>query len=466
MRPDVSVVMTTFNRSKLLKRAIKSVLAQTFKNWELIIIDDCSPDDTQKVVKKFLKDPRIRYIRRKENFGQHTRPKNEGIKEAQADWVCYLDDDNAYRRDHIQALWKAKENEPTYDVYYGDRMLVDERTGHKGKAIPGVRSEFNIGKMAHYNYIDTSDVLAKKSSMMAVGGWDESLKRFGDWNLWTRMIKNGATFKRVPLILTDYYLYDSSNQLKTKEMFDTASCKIWPDKTLFGPAPKMRVAVFTLTMNRLDYTKRMFKSIKETTSYEFDHFVVDNGSTDGTVDWLRDHAPVKMVIENKKNVGISKASNQALDAIGDKYDIIIKVDNDCEFESDNWLETMLDVIGRSHKTVCSPYVEGLIDHPGGTPRIRDGYIDLHYVGIVPHLGGICVAAHKLMYDKWRWKEESFLHGIQDWEFSKHCRELGGVLVYLENIKVWHMDTTAGQKKKYPSYFKKRESEKITRYEKH
>ena len=110
--PKISVILTTFERPNKLKRAIKSVIKQTFQDWELIIVDDCSQDGkTAKICEKFSnKDNRIRYIRRKSNFGQHTRPKNEGLKSAKSDYIAYLDDDNEYRKDHLQALWTYKQD--------------------------------------------------------------------------------------------------------------------------------------------------------------------------------------------------------------------------------------------------------------------------------------------------------------------------------------------------------------------
>jgi glycosyltransferase involved in cell wall biosynthesis len=264
------------------------------------------------------------------------------------------------------------------------------------------------------------------------------------------------------------------NQLKTNTgvdqatglinpSFDPTLCKVWATKTLFGEAKPLKVAIFTLTYNRLDYTKRMFSAVKKFTNYQYDHYVVDNGSTDGTVEYLG-KKDLK-VIYNKVNVGISKASNQALDAIGNNYDIIIKMDNDCEVESDKWLETIIDVYERSGQYIISPYVEGLVDSPGGVKRIRNGYIGRHTLGLTTHLGGLCIAAPYKVYQGFRWEEEDFLHSSQDYIFSQHCLKQRYALAYLENIRVMHMDTTVGQQEKYPEYFEKRMKEKTIRYEK-
>ena len=112
-RPKISVVVTTFERPKRLRKALKSVKNQTFKDWECIIVDDGSKDETPDVCAEFLEDKRFRCIQRKKNFGQHTRPKNEGTKAAKADLIAYLDDDNEYYPEHLDVLYKNKGKDVT-----------------------------------------------------------------------------------------------------------------------------------------------------------------------------------------------------------------------------------------------------------------------------------------------------------------------------------------------------------------
>jgi len=474
--PLISVICTTYKRPKMLKRAVKSVLKQTFKNWELIIVDDFSNDETKKICESFVReDSRIRYFELQSNNGVHSFGKNVGIKEARANLIAYLDDDNAYRRDHLQVLYKYLGNN---DIVYGDRLLIDE-SGYvakmfgKQKQSVGVRSDFSAQLLSEMNFIDTSDILVKKDKIVEIGGWDESLPKFADWNFFVRLAKSGARFKRIPIIITDYYVHSGCNSFKHpqprnpntgKEMptFKPDDCYVWPNKTLFGEKPKSKVAVFTLTMSRLEYTQIMYDSMVKNAGYEFDWFVVDNGSTDGTPDWVGEKA--KFLVRNEYNLGISKGSNQALDKIGDEYDIIIKVDNDCEFETENWLKDTVDLIEKQHGLVLSPRVEGLRDSPGGVPRTQYFYIGDELLGIVPHVGGICVAAHKSAYDKFRWEDNDFLHGEQDYVFSQHCKRIGKMLCYYEKHIVEHMFTTEGQLKRSPEYFENRSKLKTTKYE--
>jgi len=477
-KPLISVVLTTFQRHKRLHKAIKSVSKQFFEDWELIIIDDCSDDEgkTRKVMEKWAKkDSRIKLMFRDENFGQHVRPKNEATKAAQADLIAYLDDDNQYRRDHLQVLYKYMGDN---DVVYGDRMLVNETNIGPKKGAMGARSDWDLQKLSQQNYIDTGDVLIKKECIEAINGWDESLEKFGDWNLWVRLGKAGYKFQHVPLVISDYYVhvgcnsfkeYKDINPLTGKEYptFEPEACKIITENESYGKRAPLKVAIFTLTMDRLDYTKVMSSSMYDTAGYDFDWFVVDNGSKDGTAEWLRDDPRFtegKLKI-NEKNVGISEGSNQALDMMGDDYDLVMKVDNDCEFITENWLKDLVEVFEGQRMAVISPRVEGLRDSPGGVPRTRYIYIGEDVFGMAPHLGGISVIAPAELYKKFRWETEDFLHGEQDYTFSQYAISQGYVLLYSESHMVEHMYGTEGQEKRDPDYWHKRKEEKITKYEK-
>ena len=96
----VSVIIPTYNRAKLLKRAIESVLNQTFQDFELIVVDDGSTDDTKEIVKSF-NNQKIIYIYQ-ENFGGAALPKNVGIKMAQGKYIAILDSDDEWLPEKLQ----------------------------------------------------------------------------------------------------------------------------------------------------------------------------------------------------------------------------------------------------------------------------------------------------------------------------------------------------------------------------
>lgn len=463
--PKISIITSTYNRQERLVAAIESVRNQTFDDWELIIVDDHSTDSTEQVVSGYLND-RIKYIRLGENFGNDTRPKNIGIMASTGEYIAFLDDDNVYRPDHLQALINVIEREDV-DGVYGDRFIYINDEPHG----VGVYSDYDPMLIMTRNYIDTSDVLLKRDFLFDLGGFDERYKKFIDWNLWVRAAKAGKRLKRVPIIITDYNVHEGAKSQRKEDTvnnfpaWSALDCEVRLD--YLGKKEPPKVAVFSLTYDRLDYTKECFDSLYRTAGYPFDHFIVDNGSTDGTQEYLKTLTNPNGLITlklNSENMGISIASNQALDMIkGDGYNIIMKVDNDAFFKNQGWLAKMIDIYKAFPRFALSLYVEGLRDNPGGAARA--GYLTIRdeLIGYTNHLGGICHFVDAHAYDNFRWDEDSFLHGVQDMELSQYLDRNHWYMGYLENWYVEHRDGTEGQHKKYKEYFERRKIEKITKY---
>ena len=95
MNELVSIIMPSYNTSLFIAETIRSVIEQTYHNWELIIIDDCSDDNTDAVVVEFLTDKRIKYIKNRENTGA-ALSRNRALREAKGKWVAFLDSDDLW----------------------------------------------------------------------------------------------------------------------------------------------------------------------------------------------------------------------------------------------------------------------------------------------------------------------------------------------------------------------------------
>ncbi len=104
MKPLITVVIPTYNRAKLIKTPVKSVLNQTYANWELIIVDDGSTDDTEEVLKELLKDERINYYYKKN--GGVSSARNLGIKKAKGKYIAFLDSDDEFEKEKLEIQQK------------------------------------------------------------------------------------------------------------------------------------------------------------------------------------------------------------------------------------------------------------------------------------------------------------------------------------------------------------------------
>lgn len=116
----ISIIMPTYNRAQFLPTRIAEFMVQTHQDWELIIVDDCSTDNTQDVIESF-EDDRIHYIRLDKNSGSVTVPRNVGILQAKGDYIYHADDDDIHHPNALKHLYDALQNAPDKYLSYGDR---------------------------------------------------------------------------------------------------------------------------------------------------------------------------------------------------------------------------------------------------------------------------------------------------------------------------------------------------------
>lgn len=193
----------------------------------------------------------------------------------------------------------------------------------------------------------------------------------------------------------------------------------------------MRITLITLTKDRLFYTRECFKILKEKAGYPYKHFIVDNGSTDGTYRWLKDNN--YRVISNKRNMGVTFGLKQAADLIK-KCDLVVKFDNDCEVITDNILKKLASFCKRHKNRVVSPKIHGINHPPKGVMSGEWEKLDM--------VGGIFRAMpYKIFMDMA--EMEILCDSKQAEYFRKNNIEAG----YLLSIEANHYETTNGQKER-------------------
>jgi glycosyltransferase involved in cell wall biosynthesis len=188
-KPTVSVVIPTYNRAHLIGRVIDGVLDQTYEDFEIIVVDDGSSDNTEEVVRS-LKDKRIRYIRHEKNKGAPAA-RNTGIRTANGEYIAFQDSDDEWVPEKLEKQMKFFENAPQEVgvVYTGFLRIVNGWGGYI--PYPWVtKKEGDIHKeLLKGSFITTPSIVVRKECFAKAGMFDERLPRLQDYELVLRLSK-------------------------------------------------------------------------------------------------------------------------------------------------------------------------------------------------------------------------------------------------------------------------------------
>src|SRR3989338_11113517 len=195
MTPLVSVILPTYNRAKYITKAIESVWRQSYKNLELIIINDASTDATGELVSVFSKhNPRITILRNETNLGI-VASLNKGIKAAQGKYIARLDDDDVWCDDKkIEKQVDFLEKNPEYCLTGGGVIKIDKNGKEIVRYLLPEKDEDIRKTILINNAFAHTTVLFRKDTFLKVGGYDEQFAFIEDWDLWLKMGKIGKFY--------------------------------------------------------------------------------------------------------------------------------------------------------------------------------------------------------------------------------------------------------------------------------
>lgn len=193
--PLFSIIIPTYNRAHLLPRAIKSVLAQTFTNFELIVVDDMSMDNTAATVKGF-NDPRIRYLHRTKN-GSAAASRNTGIKSAKGTYIAFLDDDDEYLPEFLERTAQVLENTPisTALTWCGTLTVKDTPNGEVQISKGLWQPQFTDRESAYCSFLvsrrigTNCGITVRSQAFQEIGLFDETLRKAEDTDFLIRMVR-------------------------------------------------------------------------------------------------------------------------------------------------------------------------------------------------------------------------------------------------------------------------------------
>ena len=224
--PKVSLIIATYNRADLLPRAINSVLAQTFTDYEIIIVDDCSPDHTQEVIRTFS-EPRLRSFRHEVNGGA-AAARNTGIANARGEYIAFLDDDDECAPTRLADQVSVLDSRPDVGMVYGWIEEINDATG--AARLPRNVQNTHTGRAAFEAALtgvsDTASMFnpcIRASVVRQVGGFDQRLATIGEDALFMASVTQICDAEYLPKIIVrkhENHIYDQLSQTAAPAAFD------------------------------------------------------------------------------------------------------------------------------------------------------------------------------------------------------------------------------------------------------
>lgn len=216
--PLVSIITPTYNRADFIEQAVNSVLAQTYANFELLIVDDGSTDNTRNLLEPALADSRVRYFSQ-ENQGQSIA-RNLALSKAKGDFVCFLDSDNYWPAEKLEQQVGLFREHPDCDVIYGDIIVIDE----KDREVSRKNMTRYSGHIAKYmirdNCVSMNTAMARRRCFDKLGAMSGTRRVADDYDLWLRFSARFRFFY-VPEFFAYYRVMDDQISSDKTRRFDS-----------------------------------------------------------------------------------------------------------------------------------------------------------------------------------------------------------------------------------------------------
>lgn len=508
-RPQVSVIVPTHNRPETLRVALESILAQTYRDFEIVVVNDHGAD-VQHVLDALDGEGRISYVRHAVNRGL-AAARNSGLGVARGRYVAYLDDDDRFYPEHLETLVGFLEHGGA-PVVYSDALRVLQSKRDDGRYATVARdlpysNEFDRHRLLVNNQFPVLCVMHERSCVDAVGGFDESMTSHEDWELWLRMSAR-FPFRHVASITAEFtHRLDGSSMtssmqpdyLRTAEIIyarTEADAAARPDvmqaravfladlraqvgvastPTAAAPTPRpstessqrgsvassaFDVSIVIPVFNRAELTEQCLVALAGAThDVTFEVIIVDNASTDGTGDLLAKLGGDVQVIRNDENRGFAVACNQGARAARGRH--VVFLNNDT-IPLDGWLTPLVAELDADPTIAVVGskllYPDDTIQHAGVVfsreiPMPYHAF--MHTPGSLPVVNrrrelqcvtGACMAVRREVFAELGGFDEGYRNGFEDVDYCLRVRARGGKIVYQPRSTVYHLESqTPGRK---------------------
>ncbi|MCP9296734.1 MAG: glycosyltransferase [Planktothrix agardhii LY1] len=291
LQPIVSVIIPTKDRPEMLKIAVQSVLAQTYKNTEIIVVNDGGVD-VQELLNRLNYRGNIFYLKH-DYPKERSATRNAGIRIATGKYICYLDDDDLYYPNHIQTLVEVLENSE-YKVAYTDATKADQEK-QDGKYVTINRSvpysyDFDPDLLMVNNYIPILCIMHERGCLDQTGLFDETLDTHEDWDLWIRMCLKFGSFYHIKQTTCEFtWRTDGSTTTsrrwddfeRTREIVrNRYSSYVNVNSVVQLIAKQPLVSVIIPTKDRPEMLAQAIQSVLNQTFTELEIIVVNDGGVD------------------------------------------------------------------------------------------------------------------------------------------------------------------------------------------
>ncbi len=217
-KPSVSVVIPAYGHAQYIEATLQSVFAQTFQDFEVIVINDGSPDNTAEVLRPWVTKGAILYFEQP-NAGQ-SAARNEGVRRARGEFIAFLDDDDQWPADKLQWQVARMQEDPAAVAAYGYAHLSGNGEDFRLPTTAGPSGPVKSALLLGNFIVSPGQVLLRAADLRALGGLDARIRGADDWDLWLRLADRGAFIYEDRCALE--YRYHASNASRdVRNMFST-----------------------------------------------------------------------------------------------------------------------------------------------------------------------------------------------------------------------------------------------------
>ena len=444
----VSAIVSTYKSQKFMEGRLKDLLNQTIgERLEIIVVDSNSPENEKAIVERYMKDHKnLKYIRTEERETIY-KAWNRGIHAASGKFITNANTDDRLRPDAFQIMADELEKNPETGLVYADFFI----TGYENMDFYGhIRSGYSIkpdyspGIMLSGCHMGPQPMW-RKSVHDEIGYFDDSFTSAGDYEFWCRLATS-YPMRHIPDFL-GLYLHNHSgianSNLQTGSREAESVMQMYKDKfpPLDSEVPigyyyKEKVSegkyvnICMVTYNRLEFTKQAVASIVKQTRFPYVLTVVDNNSTDGTGEYLKElykRGIIKNLVLLDRNIGVAKASNLAWQTEPDA-EYYLKFDNDIVMQKHDWLANMVKIVDEFPEIGVLGYNFESASYPVITARNYSMRIKKQ-----GNIGGACILIPKRTGKLLgRWCEDYGLYSEEDADYGYRVLQADKLNVYMEN----------------------------------